>query len=273
MANINTGIAHRFLDEVGDTAFFGKGKVPIIGTNGVSNCFGIGIVRIDRPLDRVRAEIAKMHREIENDAFVNTLPSVRKRVERGGFFFHACKDSPEIRQIFFKYLDTLPCEADVVMARKSPARFSKKHNGKADEFYAEVLAHTIKRMLKKEQKLVLNIAERGSSTRAKVLDSALANAMCMAAKKWGEDEVKTKAVFNIQSPLLDQLLCVADYLCWAVQRVFELGDTRFYDYLREKRIRLVVDLYDREKYAGSQNYYDGKRNPLTSANKIGPQTT
>ena len=65
-------------------------------------------------------------------------------------------------------------------------------------------------------------------------------------------------------------MCVADYICWAVQRVFELGDLRFYNYLRETKIRTVIDLYDREKWQGNRNFYDGKRNPLTAANKIQP---
>lgn len=56
------------------------------------------------------------------------------------------------------------------------------------------------------------------------------------------------------------------------KRVFEKGQTRYYDYLREK-IRLVVDLYDAEKYDGNRNYYNPKRNPLTAQNKIGPPTT
>ena len=70
----------------------------------------------------------------------------------------------------------------------------------------------------------------------------------------------------------EPLLCVADYLSWSVQRVFEKGEIRFYDYLQQK-IRLVVDLYDMDRYAGSANYYDPKRNPLTAANKLGPPTT
>lgn len=65
---------------------------------------------------------------------------------------------------------------------------------------------------------------------------------------------------------------MADYLGWVAQRVFEKGETRFYDYLRDK-IRLVVDLYDSENYAGNRNYYDHHRNPLTAKNKIGPPST
>jgi hypothetical protein len=61
---------------------------------------------------------------------------------------------------------------------------------------------------------------------------------------------------------------VADYLAWAVQRVFEMGDMRYYNYLREK-IRLVVDLYDRS----GKNRYDPTIQPLTTGNKIGPLAT
>jgi len=65
------------------------------------------------------------------------------------------------------------------------------------------------------------------------------------------------------------LFAVADYCCWAVQRVFEKGETRFYDYMQDK-ISLVVDLYDSEKYKSNLNYYT-KKNPLTTKNKISPQ--
>ena len=41
---------HRFLDEAGDTAFYGKGKVPIIGQQGVSKCFVRGMLKIKEPL-------------------------------------------------------------------------------------------------------------------------------------------------------------------------------------------------------------------------------
>ena len=38
---------HRFLDETGDTTFYGKGRKLIVGQDGVSLSFGLGMVRID----------------------------------------------------------------------------------------------------------------------------------------------------------------------------------------------------------------------------------
>ncbi len=48
---------HRFLDEAGDTTFYGKGKKNIIGTNGVSNVFILGMINVKDPLNEVREKI------------------------------------------------------------------------------------------------------------------------------------------------------------------------------------------------------------------------
>jgi hypothetical protein len=264
-------IFHRFLDETGDTTFFGKGRKVIIGQNGVSLSFGLGVVKIDRPLEEVRREIRALEKQVEADPLLNSIPSVQKRIASGGFFFHACKDTPDVRSVLLHYLRELPCEAEIVVARKIPALFKMQHNSREEEFYADLLAHLIKNRLKRPGTLVLNVAERGSSTREKVLTDALQLATERAAKRWGADKLQTRVVFNVQNPRIEPLLTVSDYLCWVVQRVFEQGEVRHYNYLAEK-IRLVVDLYDREKYEGYKNYYD-KKNPLTTQNKLGPQIT
>ena len=77
-------------------------------------------------------------------------------------------------------------------------------------------------------------------------------------------------VFDVSYPTIEPVLNMADYFCWAVQRVFEKGETRFYDFIKEK-VTLVIDLYDLDKYANWGNYYSPK-NPLTSANKKNPSS-
>jgi hypothetical protein len=262
---------HRFLDETGDTAFFGKGRKLILGQGGVSLSFGLGIVRIDRPLEEVRREVQGLQAQVEADPLLNTIPSVQKRVASGGFFFHACKDTPDVRAVLLRYLRELPCEGEIVVARKIPGLFERQHHSREEEFYADLLAHLIKNRLKRPGTLVLNVAERGSSTREKALTEALRLATERATRKWGGEKLQARVVFNVQNPRAEPLLTVSDYLCWAVQRVFEQGEVRHYNYLAEK-IRLVVDLYDRERYEGSRNYYD-RKNPLTAQNKLGPPVT
>ena len=262
---------HRFLDETGDTAFYGKGRKLIIGQPGVSLCFGLGIVRIDQPLDEVREQVTELQKQVEADALLNSIPSVRKRIASGGFYFHACKDSDDVRSVILHYVRNLRCEAEMVVARKIPRLFERQHRGREENLYGDLLAHLIKARLKRAGTLVLNVAQRGSSTREKVLLAALELATKRAAKKWGAENLKARPVFNIQHPRTEPLLTISDYLCRAVQRVFERGEIRHYNYLAEK-IRLVVDLYDQKNYEGSKNYYD-KKNPLTAKNKIGPPVT
>lgn len=179
---------HRFLDETGDTTFYGKGRKLIVGQDGVSLSFGLGVVRIDRPLEEVRREVRSLEAQVEADPLLNPIPRVQKRVASGGFFFHACKDTPDVRAVLLRYLRELPCEAEMVVARKIPALFEKQHHGREEEFYADLLAHLIKNRLKRAGTLVLNVAERGSSTREKVLTDALRLATERAAKKWGGGE-------------------------------------------------------------------------------------
>src|SRR5262249_4356011 len=94
MANTSNSspVEHRFIDEVGDTTIYGKGKRVLLGTEGVSLVFGMGIVKFFRPLNEVRSEIAELHKQVERDPLFNAIPSVAKRINHGGFFFHACKD-------------------------------------------------------------------------------------------------------------------------------------------------------------------------------------
>jgi hypothetical protein len=261
-------VVHRFLDETGDTTFYGAGRKLILGQNGVSLSFGMGIVRIDRPLREVRDDIERLERQVEADPLLNAIPSVRKRIDSGGFFFHACKDTPDVRTVLLHYLHELPCEAEIVIGRKIPALFERKHEGRDELFYADMLAHLLKKRMKRDRRLVLNVAQRGSSTREHVLNEALWLALNRAYDRHGLEGIQTHVVFNVQSPRTEPLLTVSDYLSWSVQRVFEQGETRYYDYLAGK-IRLVVDLYDRDRYPGHKNYYD-RKNPLTKANKLGP---
>jgi hypothetical protein len=259
---------HRFLDEAGDTTFFGKSRVPMLGQDGVSLSFSLGMVKFAAPVAEVREQVVNLCRAVEADAYLNRIPSVVKRVQSGGFFFHAKDDSPEVRERLFKWIHQTDCSLEMVVGRKIPALFAKKHNGNESEFYADLLSHLLKNKLKLGQRQVINIAERGKTTRNHVLQLAMQKATERFAKKQDAAEISSEVVFNVQTPRTEPLLSVPDYLAWTVQRVFERGETRHYDYMRE-RISLVVDLYDAEKYEGSRNYYTPKR-PLTAENKLGP---
>ena len=260
---------HRFLDEAGDTTFFGKGKVPIVGkVEGVSLSFILGMVKFKEPLTDVRTKIIALQNEVASDDYLNDIPSIKKRTSSDGFFFHAKDDVPEVKEKFFKFIKSLDLSFEAVVGRKIYNIFVAKHNSNESQFYADLLSHLIKNKFELGGKLILNVAQRGKSTRNQNLMRAIETAQKRFSKKKPDKQVVTNIVFNVQYPTTDPLLSVPDYLCWIVQRVFERGDMRYYNFMEEK-ISWISDVYDSSKYKGYGNYYN-HQNKLTAENKLSP---
>ena len=133
--------SHRFLDEAGDTTFYGKGKVNALGQQGVSLAFALGMVKFNTDLKSVRQAVVELQKSVEADGYLNTIPSVQKKMVKGGFHFHATDDPPEVRERMFKFIKTVDCSAEIVVGRKIPSLFARKHNGRESEFYADLLSH------------------------------------------------------------------------------------------------------------------------------------
>ncbi len=261
---------HRFLDESGDTTFYGKKKRVIVGEEGVSKCFILGMVKFKTKLEPIREQIINMQREIISDEFYQDIPSIKKKVNKAGYFFHAKDDIPEVRERFFRFIKTLNCSFEAIVARKQPELYTSKHKDNEAWFYADLLSHLLKNKFSNHRKLVLNIASRGKSTRNHNLELALLKARERFELAHPDKELKTKIVFNVMEQTDEPLLNVADYFCWTIQNVFERGNVRYYNFLKDK-ISTIIDLYDFESYGkeGWPNYY-GKNNPLTINNKISP---
>ena len=260
---------HRFLDEAGDTTFWGKSKIPIVGkTQGVSLSFILGMVKFKHPLNDIRNKIIKLQNEIVSDEYYKGVPSIEKKKRKSGYFFHATDDLPEVREKFFRFIKTLDLSFEAVVGRKIYNIFINKHNSNEAEFYADLLSHLLKNKFEIGGKLILNIAERGKSTKNHNLEIAVNTAQKRFNITKPDKEISTQIVFNVQNPTKEPLLCISDYICWAVQRVFERGETRYYNFIEDK-ISLVIDLYDSSKYENNQNYYN-HRNKLTAENKLSP---
>ncbi len=260
---------HRFLDEAGDTTFFGKGKVPFVGkVEGVSLSFILGMVKFKEPLLPIREKIIELQKEIEKDDYLKDVPSIRKNTDKSGFYFHAKDDVPEVREKFFKFIKSIDFSFEAVVGRKIYEIFANKHNSNESEFYADLLSHLIKNKFEIGGKLILNVSQRGKSTKNTNLMKAIETAQKRFKKTKPEKDFITDIVFNVQYPTTEPLLTIPDYLCWTVQRVIERGDLRYYNFL-ESKISLIIDLYDSSKYEGNKHYYN-HQNKLTEENKLSP---
>ena len=257
---------HRFLDEAGDTTFFGKDGVPILGNNGVSKAFILGMLQVNEPLENVRLQVKELQQAIARDPYYVAVPSINKRKAKTGYFLHAKDDVPEVRKAMYELIKGVDCCFEAVVARKEYNRYIKQHDRKPTKFYSDLLSHLLKDKLEQHNKLVLNVAERGSCTRHNNLNDALSRATNRFEQQYPNKAHDCRVVFNVQSQTNEPLLNIADYFCWAIQRVFERGETRYYDFIKEK-CTLIIDLYDEPGSAENANYYD-IGNPLTEVNRL-----
>lgn len=255
---------HYFLDEAGDPVFYGKGKKIIVGEEGISSSFILGMVKFNSDLKTIANKVLELHKQVIDDPYFAEIGSINKKKKSYGFYFHATDDIPEVRKLFYEFIRSIDCTFEAIAGYKIPDLFIKKHNGNEKEFYADLLSHLLNNKLQLDCKIVLNIAQRGTSTRTENLELGLQKAVSRFKLHKPDGTINTEVVFNIQTQITEPLLNIADYFCWAIQRVFERGETRYYEFLKEKIN--VIDLYDIENAATGKNIYN-LENPLTGGNK------
>lgn len=244
---------HRFVDEAGDITFFKKHKIPTaFGENGVSKYLIIGMAHVKDSLPEAEQKIRNFGKTIENDDFFNRVPSVKKRIEKYGYFIPHAKDDPaEIRLEFFRYLagDEINFSMQAVLGRKNFERFAKSHNSKEREFYADLLAYILHDKANYE-KLVVNVASRVSATDNTNLSESL-----QRAKQRYKNRVKQKfeanIKFNVQPYASLPLLSIVDYCLWAVQRLVERDEDRYYKLIASK----LPFIFDAFAEKGSQRKF------------------
>ena len=113
---------HFFLDEAGDAAFYGKGKTVIIGQNGVSGCFILGMLQINEPLPKLREKVEALQNQVINDPYFVEIKSIEKKKSKYGYYFHATDDVPEVRKLFYEFINKIDCSFEAIVGRKKPRR-------------------------------------------------------------------------------------------------------------------------------------------------------
>jgi hypothetical protein len=94
---------HYFVDEAGDgTLFDGKGRV-IIGSEGCSRFFILGLVDIPDP-ESLRRAMAELRAALMADPYFAGIPSMQPNQRKTALAFHAKDDVAEVRREVFALL-------------------------------------------------------------------------------------------------------------------------------------------------------------------------
>ena len=261
-------VRHYFVDEAGDgTLFDRKGRV-IIGADGCSRYFILGLVDAPEP-DRLHQEIEDLRARLLADPYFNHVPSFQPAERKTAVAFHAKDDLPEVRREVFALLLRHKLRfLAVVRDKKKLLEYVRQRNEREvayryspNELYDYLVRRLFKNLLHKDDEYNITFARRGASDRTMALRIALEAARRRFAEQGG---IASDAPLNVlpRSAHETSGLQAVDYLLWALQRLYERREERYIQYVWPL-VRLVHDVDD-TRMAQYGVYYTQKK-PLTLA--------
>lgn len=228
---------HFYVDETGDPSFYAKGKKLIVGQEGCSRTFGLGFLRTADP-ESIRQALLDLRADIAADRYLKDIPSLQKTL-RG---FHAKDDCPEVRKAVFGALEKLDFSVQVIVARKLEPVFISRHKQSQDQFYNDLTSRLFERQLHLAHRNTITFARRGNKAKQHALRAAVEVGVAAFREKYPgalTTSVSVETALSADDPLLQ----AADYALWAVQRAYERGEMRYFEFLVQK-FEMVWDIYD-----------------------------
>lgn len=248
-----------FVDESGDPTFYNRFGKFIVGDEGCSKILLIGFIMTENPI-LMRKQILKLKDEVVNDPYLQGIPSLEKTKK----YFHAKDDTPEVREKVFKMIANFDFKAEFIVARKKEKIFKKRHRGNPNVFYDDIIAKLFTNKLHLAEKSHIYYEGRGNRKRQEPFEDAIRTAINLFEDKWGMKNDSEVEIFPMSSTG-EPCLQIVDYMNWAVQRAFVMGDDRYVKFLDDK-ISLICDVYDSNNYP--RIYYT--KNNKFDKNKISP---
>jgi hypothetical protein len=258
-----------YVDEAGDPNLFDrKGKV-IIGTEGVSSYFMLGCLEV-ADTDKLSAALTNLRLELLSDPYFKDIPSFDPSQRKTAVLFHAKDDVPEVRRAVFSLLrdfEGLRFYASVVGKRGFAQHVldlnarNKSYRYRPNELYDQLAKRLFKDKIHQSDEYRICFARRGSSDRTAALKQALVDARNAYAVNH-KIQLNSELVVTASDPTQAICLQACDYFLWALQRLYERKEDRYFNYLSH-RFSQIIDINDlRMRKTGA--YYSRKK-PLTLA--------
>jgi hypothetical protein len=256
---------YQFIDEAGDlTLFDRKGRI-MVGEEGVSTCFLMGVADLADPVG-TGAKLEALRAELLGDPFLASVPSMQPDRNKTAIAFHAKDDCPEVRREVFKLLLATDVKVMVAVRRKSVLASEAAHAFKVfgtkiseNDIYDDLLKRLLRDRLHLGEMNELVVAKRGTKNRTAAIATAVDRARLNFARKWGSRDFPPTRISSSE-PSRSSGLQVIDYFLWALQRMFERREDRYFAPLASK-YRLIMDIDDKRRHAYGEWYSEG--NPIT----------
>jgi len=261
-----------FVDEAGDgTLFDRKGRV-IVGREGCSRFFMLGLADIEEPA-AVGAELSELRTRLLADPYFMGVPSIRSEAHKTALAFHATDDLPEVRrEVFTLLLQHKIHFFAVVRDKQKVVEYARQRRDRdaeyhyhPDELYDSLIERLFRGRLHRERCYRICFATRGRCDRTAALRGALEQARAKFKAKWAAAASARTDVLAVKAAECDGVQ-VADYLLWALQRLYERHEERFLHFIWD-RVTLVHDVDDTRRAPWGMYYT--KKKPLSLAALVG----
>lgn len=229
--------AYYFFDEAGTPQILGRHGVNLIEKGTASKTFMVGYVETTNPSE-CRSQLRALHERIMNDEYLSSIPSMHSTNNA----FHANKDCHEVRAEVFRLIKQLDFKFYCIVARKDENRFRKMFEFKEKKIYKYLVAHLLEDRLHVYSSIDLYFSAMGNVVRQDTMQEAVNDAID-AFFKQSNIENSSEIRILIQQSSNEPLLQLVDYVLWTIQRAYERGEYRYYNFMKD-HIELVYDVFD-----------------------------
>lgn len=269
---METDIRYYFVDEAGDGVLFSRSGKVLVGTQGCSRFFILGLLEVPEPV-ALKGRFEELRAQLISDPYFKDVPSLQPESRKTALAFHGKDDLPEVRMEVFRILRaTQGLRFYAVVADKwSVLEYVRQRNKRdpgyryhPNEFYNYLTRHLFNDRLSPQGRYEIIFSKRGKSGQTESLRRAIEYAPDGLENR-GESTrwVPPEVSLNVSAaPQMDSAgLQAVDYFLWALQRFYERKEDRYLAYLWNPFFRRVHDLDD-TRLTDSGVYYTQNK-PLT----------
>lgn len=216
---------------------------------GASAYFMLGALYVADPVGLAR-ELSALRTSLLANPYFKNVPSMQPEDGKTALFFHAKDDLPEIRFQVFQLLMQQDVGFYAVIRDKHRLVEEVRARNRADagywyrenQLYDELASQLFKSRFHEADEFRICFAERGSSDRTAALQTAIEHARETYELSFG---IRTTARVTVTAALsrIQAGLQAADYFLWALKRLYEREEDRYWEFVRPKA-KLIYDMDD-----------------------------
>lgn len=256
---------HYFVDEAGDGTLFNKKKQVVVGHEGCSTNFILGVLEVAEP-EPLHDDLNALRATLLSDPYLAKIPSLQPEKNKTAFAFHAKDDCAEVRREVYRLLMQHEMRFIAVVRNKAVIANKVRERNKMrptyryhpNQLYDRCVSRLFKERLHKEESYIIQFSRRGNRTRTEALQTAIEQARNNLRASWGI-EAKSPIEIRAAQPADAGGLQAVDYFLWSLQRLYERGEERYWQFVAAKA-SLVHDVDDTR--VSDYGVYYTKSNPL-----------